>query len=295
MLLNAQSPKKLIKPMHFIHARHWLILSMVLLLGGCSRIGLVYNSSEFLIQRYVNGYINLSPEQREQWRPQLKAALAAHRAEDLPAVAAFIDQLRQLTQGELTVIQLQQLRTELDRLYRQHARRAVDLAAPLLAELNSAQIDALARRFERDRRKAQDKLDDYDPAQEVRKRRERYVENIADWTGELSDAQQVLIGEIAARIPHSQAAFNDYRFRQRTRLIALLRSGADESTLNVFLSQWLIEFRDQPPAMAQAWIETETLIKELMVRLVATLDDQQRARLDERLGKLHQDVVRLTR
>ncbi|MCF7979821.1 MAG: DUF6279 family lipoprotein [Chromatiaceae bacterium] len=101
----------------------------------------------FYIERYADEYLGLDGAQRRDWSPQLKAALERHRAEELPYLAAFFEQAARDARAGFTRSNVDCLLDQFETLYQRHFRLAAVSAAPLLANLSSAQIDALAKTF----------------------------------------------------------------------------------------------------------------------------------------------------
>lgn len=270
-----------------------LALALALVaLPGCSRIEVVYRSADLVLSHYADDYLNLDSRQLARWEPRLKTALAAHRAEELPKLAAFFDEAWKASLSGFDERSATCLATGAEAIYRDHARIAVRLAAPLLAELSPKQIDALERRF------AVELADDQpkpgtDPAHEKRKRMRRYAKATEEWTGKLEPPQQEVVIQVVGRMPDTSQDMLDYRTRKRAELIALLRTGADEARVQAFLSDWLVEFRDMPPALEQAGKETLKGVEELLIRLGAALDQKQREQLQRRLKDMRDDLLEL--
>ncbi len=270
-----------------------LLLIAVALLGGCSRIQVAYNSAEPLLKLYANDYLELEPDQIERWTPRLKASLATHRAQELPYLAAFFDATLKASRSGFNERNTACLLTNFKDLYQRQGRLVVRLAAPLLADLTPQQIKALDTRFKLEYE--DDKIDPEtrDFAAERRKRADRYVDSIEDWTGRLSGSQRNLVAEVTARMPDTRVAMLEYRTRKRAKLITLLRNGAEEPQLVTFLQAWLVDFADLPPAMDRAGDELGTRIGELLIRLVPSLDERQRRELDKRLQRMRDDLMDL--
>lgn len=270
-----------------------LVLVAVLLVpSGCSRIQFAYKSADFLVARYAEDYLELDDRQLERWEPQLKTALDTHRAEELPQLAAFFDQTLKASRAGFDASNTRCLVDSSRDLYRDHARLAVGLAAPLLAGLDRRQIDALERRFQTDN--ADDRIKPgTDPARERRKRIQRYTKSIEEWTGPLDAAQRQLVAEIAGRMPDTGQNMLDYRQRKQQALLALLRSGADEARIRAFLTDWLVDYRDLPPDLEQAGEAIAARVQELLIRLGASLNGAQRERFQSRLSDLRDDLLAL--
>jgi len=262
-------------------------------LAGCSQLQIAYGTSEFLIKRYADDYLKLDSEQLARWEPSLKAALKTHRAEELPGLAGLFDALHTASVNGFDQANTRCLTAAFRTLYLRHARLATAATAPLLAGLTPAQVQALEQRF------AADYADDRiapgtrDVGRELRKRTKRYVESIEEWTGPLNAAQRTLVADVTGRMPDTTQALLDYRTRKREQLIALLRADANATSIERFLSAWLVDYQDLPPALAAAGDAIGERMGELLIRLGATLDQAQRKRLNSRLESLRDDLMQV--
>ncbi len=268
-------------------------LAAALLLAGCSRVELAYNSAEPLLKLYADDYLGLDGDQLTLWEPRLEAALARHRAEELPYLAAFFGAMLEASRLGFDNRNADCLVASFKDLYRRHATFAAGLVAPLLAGLTTNQINALEQRF-----LVEYEDDRSDPARrdihrEQRKRADRYRKAIEDWTGPLGADQRTLIADVTARMPDTAESVLAYRTRKRAELIALLRAGTAELPIRAFLESWLVDYRDLPPDLERAGEAIGDRIAELLVRLGASLNDRQRARLEQRLRQLRDDLMDL--
>ncbi|MEA3639261.1 MAG: DUF6279 family lipoprotein [Lamprobacter sp.] len=270
-------------------------VSLALLTASCSTLQLAYNTADFFITRYADDYLDLDGAQRRDWSPRLKAALERHRADELPYLAGFFEQVAQHARTGFTRSNVDCLLDQFEALYQRHAQIATATAAPLLANLSPAQIDALAKTFAEEHEEDAAKANAEDAARRARKRAERYVDNLRWWFGELSSEQRGLVRDIARRIPDTAPAWYAYRHAQREALIALLRSDASAAAIEQFLAQWLVDFQDLPRALANAQLALREAFANLLLRLQPTLSNDQRERLFGRLEGLQRDFMRLQR
>ncbi len=279
----------------FTNLLRWclILLATLLILVGCSRVNIAYNTADFFISQYARDYLKLTDEQITRWEPHLKAELARHRAEELPYLAAFFDQTLKAGRIGFDDSNMVCLTNAFRDLYRRQARLAVALSSPLLAGLTPRQIDALERRFRDEAAEDRADLATRDWHAELRKRARRYVKSIEDWTGPLNASQRVLVAEITGRMPDSEAAVVSYRTRKREALIEQLRGSASEAEIRSFLTAWLVDFSDLPPELDRAGIAIGAQISELFIRLGASFDEGQRQRFDKRLRQLRDDLMQL--
>ena len=269
------------------------IVATALTLAGCSRVGIAYNTGDFLVTAYAKDYLDLEQSQLQRWEPLLDAELSRHRAEELPYLAAYFDQILAASEAGFDTRNMDCLTDQFRDIYRRQARFAVNLAAPLLAELTPAQIERLDQRFREEAAEDRAEIAERSTAREKEKRARRYVKSIEDWTGPLSAEQRAIVAEVTGRMPDTQTSLVDYRTAKREKLIALIRNKTAEPEIEQFLTDWLVDFNDLPPELDQGGRELEERIGELFVNLGRTFDASQRDRLNRRLRSLRDDFMQL--
>ena len=275
-------------------------LALVLLVGvltlmGCSTVTIAYNRADFFVKAYAKDYLDLEPLQVAGWEPLLTRELARHRAEELPYLAAYADQALRASRLGFDERNITCLIDSSRDLYPRQARFAVTLVTPLLVGLSPAQIKSLDKRFREEAEEDLAELAEGGGAAERQRRTRRLVDTIEDWTGPLASGQEALVAEVMGRMPETRKLYLDYRGRQRGDLIALLEARAGEARINAFLTAWLVDWREMPPALDQARGAMNAGIAELFIRLAASLDQTQRDRLDKRLRDLRDDLMELQR
>lgn len=283
------------KPPHPGRLPALLILLALLLAAGCSGVRVAYNSADFFIEHYADDYLSLDSAQMSRWAPTLDNALARHRQQELPYLAAFFDAAMRDARKGFRRADVDCLWRQFETIYKRHFRLAAETAAPLLASLSRDQINALEREFAKE---ARDDATDDDPksvARRERKRAERYENNMRWWIGELTERQRRIVVDTTRSMPDTASAWYDYRNRKRSQLVALLRRGADAERIERFLVDWLVDYRDMPAALTQARPELRRRFGDLIVRLDASFTDAQRERLIQRLTKLRDDFKALQR
>lgn len=267
------------------------LLMVALAVSGCSRIRLAYGSADLLLARYADSYLGLEGDQRARWEPELHRVLARHRREELPLLAAFFDRAARISEDGFKVTETTCLVESLRDIYRRHARLAVELATPLLADLGPAQVQALAERFAQDL--ADDQANRTGRDQALRDRAARYRKAIEEWTGPLAPNQRALVDQVTRRMPDTRGTALAYRTQKRAELIALLRSRVGESPIRDFLTLWLVDLQDLPPELSGAGPQLAGRLVELLNRLGETLTPEQRTRLAKRLSEVRSDLLNL--
>ena len=270
-----------------------LVVILSLFLSGCSKVGLAYNSADYFIKSYVQDYLDLEPVQIDGWQPLLDTELGRHRAEELPYLASFIDQLLTGSRVGFDDNNMECILRSFRVLYKRQARFAVKLTTPLLATLTPTQIEALEKRFNQEDAEDLDKAKQYFSAAKLEKRHRRLVKSLEDWTGPLQANQKAMVVDFLSNMPDIEPSRIHYRQHKRAKLIDLLRVKAGQQALGTYLTDWIVDFSDAPPDLNQGMTRINKLISALFIQLGTSLDESQRARLDDRLKNLRDDLMKL--
>jgi hypothetical protein len=267
-------------------------LALLTLLAGCSRVSLLYHTADIFIEAYADDYLALERMQLAGWRPALADALARHRHDELPYLARFFDTAHEGAEQGFGPGRVDCLLEQFDGLYRRHLRVAVDLAAPLLAGLAPGQVRHLQARFVEDNQDPPDNTP-ADVARRERKRSKRYAKSLEWWFGSVTKPQRTIVAEVTAAMPDTAMEWAAYRGVKQAGLIALLDRKADETEIRRYLDEWLVEFGDLPAGLRAARGEIREGIRELFLRMDASLSAKQRAYFAERLGTIRDDFMSL--
>jgi hypothetical protein len=269
-----------------------VLLFLLLSPAACSRISLGYNNAEFFIERYADSYLSLDSAQMAAWQPAVKDALARHRREELPYLAAFFDAAYSNTKSHFDAPAVECLLDAFEEIYRRHFRIIAALAAPLLAELTPGQIQGLERKFREE--DADEAKEDKDSVRHrEHKRAKRYAKSAELWIGPLTKPQRAIIADVTAAMPDTARAWETYRGAKRAALIRLLQEHRGEAEIRRFLTDWLVEYRDLPPQLQQVRLEMGRGIVDLFVHMDASFSPEQRAHFAGRLRDLRDDFMDL--
>ncbi|MGD2076091.1 MAG: DUF6279 family lipoprotein [Gammaproteobacteria bacterium] len=264
---------------------------LVVTVSACSRTEIVYRNADRFLSYYARQTVDASDIQRERWQPVMERVLRHHREEELPLVLAYLDLAGHIVGNSDASPGAACLVDGAGHLYRRHAQLAVDLAAPLLADLDGDQISHLAEYSEERQEKAIKRYLDPDPRSRKASRQARFIERIEDWTGRLSGDQRAQIRNAVERIPDLSAPWLAYRAQQTNRLLSMIEAGADESTLREYLDHWWVDMGAQSAEYREKWHVARQEIVRLLDELATTLTDRQRERVTNRLGDLRRDLA----
>lgn len=272
-----------------------LMLALLTATAGCSRMQLAYNAADLLILREATDYLELERAQKANWTPTLDAALDRHREQELPYIATFFDSALAGAEAGFTPAGMDCLLDQFETLYQRNFRLAGAAAAPLLAALTPAQVEALGRTFRKDALEDAPEPGPEAAAARAAKRAKRYAENMEWWFGSLDARQRGIIRAVTRRMPDTGPAWYQYRDAKREQLLGLLREGAGAARIEAFLTAWVVDYQDMPADLRAARADLRRAFSDLLIELQPTLSPAQRERFINRLRTLRDDFLALQR
>jgi hypothetical protein len=278
----------------FLHA---LLLAGLVLLAGCSMVTKFgYNRAHAGMRAIAWDYLDLDNAQSEQLNIRLGTLHDWHRANELPAYAAFLRSASQRAARGVTLADGAWAFDNLRLRYRTLGAKAAEEIAPVLATLGTAQIADLEHKVAQ---KNADFAKQYLPRDEKRGERARielWLERVRDWTGTLTPAQDALIEKfIRAHARYSVLRFED-RQRWERDAIALVRQHLPPEEL----AQRLSEIFTRPETRrSEEFLREEKRweddLGQLAVDIDRTLSPVQRVRIVHRLDAYADDFDDLAR
>ena len=269
-----------------------IVIAVLILFGSaCSRIEIAYQNADSLLQYYAWKTVRTSAAQRDQWQPVLQTTLRHHREQELPLVIAYLDLAARIIRETDGSVGAACLVDGALLIYQRHARLAVDLAVPLLMELDATQVERLARHTTQRQNDAVKRYHDPDPQRRKEARQERIMDRIEQWTGKLNDGQRKYIKDALEHIPDLTASWLAYRAQQTNTLLTMLQTGAKAEALSTYLNDWWVHREGTSTETRDKWRVARHEFVQLMDMLATTLTNRQRRTLETRLDALREDLA----
>jgi hypothetical protein len=271
---------------------HPVVITMLaILVSACSRAEFAYRNADWLLEYYAWQTVSINESQLDYWQPLLQSTLLRHREEELPLVIAYLDMAGHIASNADTTPGAACLIDGALLLYQRHARLAVDLGAPLLADLDATQIRHLAGYTAQ---RHQDDVERYlnpDPEQRQEARQERVLEQIENWIGELNDRQKKRIRDTLDRTPDLSPLWLALRAQKTDTLLVMLETGANTDVLRDYLVAWWVHRDGASAESLRLWRIARDEFVQLADELATTLSSRQRTRIEERLRNLRDDLA----
>ncbi|AMA45132.1 DUF6279 family lipoprotein [Pseudomonas alabamensis] len=273
-----------------------LLLTVLVLssLAACSRIDLAYRNLDVLVPWSLNDYLDMDREQKRWLDQRLHQHLAWHCQTQLPGYLHWLDRVRTMVaQNAVTDAALRQRTEEAREAIGRVAEAITPSATELLAGLSDAQVGELREAFAKDIRERRAEYVDTPLAQQIDERAERMEKRLKPWLGALSPAQHQRVVQWSQALGDQNRAWITNRAEWQQQLL----SAVEQRQTPGFAARMaqLLQHKDSlwTPAYRQAFEQTETQARSLMVDLLQDSSPEQRQRLQNRLDKVRQDFSAL--
>lgn len=273
-----------------------LLLCVALLsLAGCGT-AFIYERADGFAGRWLNGYVELEPQQRAALEAELEALHEWHRREHLPRYSAWLQSVAaQLgAPGALGPAEIRMRGEELGAFWRELADRALPPLLELGSGLEDAQVTELVERLREEHRELLEE-DSGRSAEWLAGRRARSMERfLKRWTGRLSAEQRAEVRAWSQQLEPSREAWLESRIGWIDAMERALAARQDQEALEL-AARTLIARPEDRWSVEYAGIVARNSARttEFLAVFLAGLDPGQRTRAVERLEALAADFESL--
>lgn len=191
-------------------------------LAACSALKLAYNNLPEVGYWWLDSYVDFDNAQTPQVREELRQLQAWHRRDELPKVAALLQQARSLAPADLTPAQVCALFDAAQSRLLAVAERAGTAGAALALSLNEAQLDHLARKYERINADYRKEWLDRRPDQQRDRRYEQFLDRSEDFYGRLDTGQRDFLRQQVERSAFDPREVDSERRQRQQEVLSLL-------------------------------------------------------------------------
>ncbi len=270
------------------------LLTLSLVLAGCNRVGLAYRNLDVIIPWTLSDYLDMNAGQKSWFNDKLKEHLAWHCTTQLPGYLDWLDRLQQMVDNnQVTDAALQARTVEAKQAIADVAREITPSAIELLKGLDDQQVKEMSDALAKDLRKRQDEYLKPPLAQQIKERAQRMNKRLNSWLGPLSPSQQDRVTAWSTALGEQNQQWIGNRAHWQAQFIEAVqqRGSADfpqkiEQLLADRESLWTPDYR-------QAYAQTETAARSLIVDLMAQSTVQQRQELSRKIDKVRGDFTAL--
>ncbi|WP_095102289.1 DUF6279 family lipoprotein [Pseudomonas sp. Irchel 3A5] len=271
------------------------LLMAVVILGGCTRVGLAYRNLDIIIPWSLSDYLEMNAAQKDWFDERLKEHLSWHCTTQLPGYLGWLDRLQRMVEtNQVTPDELQARTDEAKLAIGQISRQITPSAVELLAQLDDKQVLEMQNAFAKDQRKRENEYLKEPVPKQISDRAERMEKRLSPWMGKLNAAQLQRIQSWSESLGEQNRAWLDNRASWQKRFVATVqdRKAPDFSNRIAKLLQdretfWTPEYRE-------AYDQTEQAAISLLVDLMAQSTPEQRQRLLSKIADTRKDFTDLS-
>lgn len=193
-------------------------------LTGCGATRLAYNNAPDLAYWWLDGFLDLDSPQSVRLRNDLQALQSWHRREELPAAAEMLKNLHVAAPSPVAAEQVCQLSRHLEGRLQVVLERAAPTAIALAPTLSTAQLDHLARAWDKRNAEWREEWLDGPPPDRLNRRLKKTIDRAEDFYGRLTDAQKALMRSQLEGSPFDAAIQYEEVLRRQKDALQTLRA-----------------------------------------------------------------------
>lgn len=270
----------------------WLGL---LLITGCSQIGLTYRHLDLIIPWSLNDYLDLDATQKDWLNERLKEHLSWHCSTQIPDYLTWLDRLQGMVEtNKVNEAQLKARTAEARQAIATISQEITPSAVELLRQLDDQQVAEMEAAFAKDMRKHEADFVDQPLDRQVSDRAQRMEKRLSPWIGKLSPAQKDRVMQWSTSLGEQNRLWIDNRAHWQSLLVDAVKQrqqpGFDQKIAKLLQDRqtfWTPEYR-------QAYDHTEQAAISLITDLVAQSSPEQRQKLLEKIADVRKDFTNLS-
>ena len=268
------------------------------MLGACSAIQLAYTNLPTVSYWWLHGYLDFDSEQSPKVRDELARLQAWHRQNELPRIAALLQEAQALAPSEVTPAQVCTMADRIRERLLAVADRAEPAGTDLALSLDNAQLQQLERKYASNNADYRKDWLDRTPAQVQEKRYDQFLERAEDFYGRLTAEQRELLKQQVAQSVFDPRLADAERRKRQQEALALLRGFVERATppaeARAALHAYVLHVADPPPG---PWRDQQQALLQEGCRNLAALHNRttaaQREQAVRRLQAYRDDVRKL--
>ena len=282
--------------------RNVLLALAGLLLTACSALtqmaysnaAFAYNQLPPMLTWMIDGYVDMSGEQKEWMRDRVARVMEWHRSHELPEYRRFLEHVLAETREPFTVAEIAEAYRDLRKYYRATVEQVLPDAADFLLRLDAAQVAQMEEKFADDNRKFVKESLKGTPAQRRERRVKQFVGHLDGWLGSVTDAQREIVERYYADIPDLiEERLADRKVRHSETLV-LIRAKPSREKMIAGLHRLMVDSDSwRRPEYLQKLADRDQRFFELLSKVSATLTPEQRAHLQARIRSYMKDIGKL--
>ena len=266
-----------------------LVVLALALLGACSSTTFLYNRLDFILPWYLDDYVELDRDQRQQFDRLLDPFLDWHREEELPAYVAVLDQIEGTLGQPVTTQEMDAIAGAFEAAWLRLEGRSLDWLLALGASLSDEQVAEFLQNLDERQQEYEEK---YLSRSEEEYREEMYdnlLDRAQDYLGRLDGEQKAALRAASEAIIRSDRPWLEERARWHARLAELLQRepGWEQRVRDAVARREETLSEDY----REAYTHNLALIQQTIVDLLNSRSERQERRLRGEIADLREDLL----
>jgi hypothetical protein len=206
------------------------LLALGTMLAACSAVRLTYNNLPTLSYWWLDGYVDFNAAQSTMVKDELVQLLAWHRQNELPKIAALLEQAAAVAPHDITPAQACAFTEQIRRRLIAASEQAEVPGTELALSLDESQMKYLERKYAKNNVKYADDWRDRSREQQQDKRYDEYLVRNEDFYGRLDEDQRRLLRQLVSQSMFDAKRVDAERRKRQQEALALLRRFGAERT-----------------------------------------------------------------
>ncbi|MEH6651318.1 MAG: DUF6279 family lipoprotein [Motiliproteus sp.] len=283
------------------------LVVLSLLLAGCSSYRLAYNNIDRILISYIDDYVDLDDDQRQQLQTSIDRWQLQHRQQQLPIYRDQLLRLRQQlssppansTAVDRAVVDTEMVEDWLLQVEQNWQQLRLSWLGPMQSLLSQLQLAQQQRLLQQLRKRLQQQRDEYQqrtPSEQQSHRYTQYRKRLQRWSGPLDQDQQQQLKALVPQLDDNRPQWFDYRARWIDQLELLLAQERDAASVETNLQTLVMQLqRWQSEQLRQSRAANRKLWVVYMRDFINGLSTTQRNHLVSELDDLIDDAGQLMR
>ena len=271
------------------------LLFALMLVTGCSRVGLAYRHLDVIIPWSLSDYLDMNTTQKDWLNERLKEHLSWHCTTQIPEYVAWLDRLQLMVEThQVNQTELAARTAEAKQAIATLSREITPSAVQLLKQLDDKQVAEMQDAFAKDLRKHDEEFVNQPLTEQINDRAQRMEKRLNPWIGKLNAAQQARVKQWSASLGEQNRLWIENRAHWQTQLINTVKQ-RQASDFDGKIAK-LLQDRETfwTPQYRQAYDRTEQAAISLLVDLIAESTPDQQQRLLQKIADTRKDFTDLS-
>jgi hypothetical protein len=264
-------------------------LGTILMLAGCT--SLAYNRLDWLIPWYVDGYVDLTNEQRKLLRKKLTSPLDWHRQEELANYIDILNGIEADLDGEVTAETVRRWADEMFDAAVRIQRSLLAVALEFGTQISDEQVEEFVASLWERHEEMEEELRSRSYAEYTDEDYDSLVETLQRFLGRLSREQKAILREASNKLVRFDKAWLDEGRAWLTKMENLLQreAGWQEAIMQAYDARASLRSAEYRAAFEH----NMGLVTQAYAEVIGTMSERQRKRAQNEFDDLRRMLTRL--